>query len=910
MRKISTIILVLFITIAAVSAQTRVRGVVKLPGGVIPVKSIKVTLLNQNISTQTNSSGEFVFSFINAGDEEISFTADGYFNQIKLIKIIDNITNDLGEFYLVVDNQQEMKQETVMQLSESALDGDDTRSQSISGSLSSRGDVYNSQTSYSFSPMRFRLRGYDQNYETTYINGVMFNGLLRGEFNYSGLGGLNDAMRNQEETTGLTPNNYSYGNIGSTTNINTRATNYAAGSKASLAYSNRSYNLRAQYTYGTGLMSNGWAFAGSAVVRWAEKGIIDGTFYNSAGYFLSAEKVFGKHSISLVTYGAPTKRAQQSASTQEAFDLAGSIYYNSYWGYQDGEIRNSRIVNSYDPTTILSHEFKISDKTTLRSGLAYHYNLYSSSALNFYNAPDPRPDYYRNMPSNQQDPTAASWLADLWTNDVNTRQLNWNALCRSNMVNNNIAFSDTARYSLEGRHSNLQELMFNSTLVSQLSEKNKLTAGVQLKQAKSTHFKTMDDLLGGSQWVDIDQFAERDFPTDPNIIQNDLNNPNRIIKKGDKFGYDFDVNIRHASAFIQNEWVLPQLDLFYAFQVSYSDFYRYSRMKNARDPRVKDNTWTEAGKKWYSTNPSLKAGIAYKIDGRNKLNFNIAGETRAPQVFNSYVSVRVKDAAVPMKNEEVMTGDLNYSFIYPSFRGRVSGFYTQTNKSSDLFGYYDDEKQTFVNFMLSDMKKTYKGIELGLSYKLNSSFSVSAAGTYADYRYMSNALGIKSPENGSFADVLDTVMIKGLHIATGPQMAANITLDYFHPKMWFVDITLNYFDNNYLDFAPNRFQKANMALYTNSEIKQALATQEKLKSGFMLDASVGKVIYLKNRNSINFNLSASNILNNREMISGGYQQARLPLNDKVIDVNALNKFTNKYYYAWGFNLFFNVGMRF
>ena len=36
--------------------------------------------------------------------------------------------------------------------------------------------------------------------------------------------------------------------------------------------------------------------------------------------------------------------------------------------------------------------------------------------------------------------------------------------------------------------------------------------------------------------------------------------------------------------------------------------------------------------------------------------------------------------------------------------------------------------------------------------------------------------------------------------------------------------------------------------YTTDEAKAALGTQEKLKGGFLLDASVGKMIYLKNLN--------------------------------------------------------------
>lgn len=92
------------------------------------------------------------------------------------------------------------------------------------------------------------------------------------------------------------------------------------------------------YTYSTGLMNNGWAFTGSFGYRWAKEGNIDGTFYNSFSYFLAAQKVFNEqHSLSISTWGAPTERGQQGASTEEAYYLANSHYYNPNWGYQNGE---------------------------------------------------------------------------------------------------------------------------------------------------------------------------------------------------------------------------------------------------------------------------------------------------------------------------------------------------------------------------------------------------------------------------------------------------------------------------------------------------------------------------------------------------------------------------------------------
>ena len=87
---------------------------------------------------------------------------------------------------------------------------------------------------------------------------------------------------------------------------------------------------------------------------------------------------------------------------------------------------------------------------------------------------------------------------------------------------------------------------------------------------------------------------------------------------------------------------------------------------------------------------------------------------------------------------------------------------------------------------------------------------------------------------------------------------------------------------------------------------------------FKLDLSIGKLIYLPNRQSISINLSCSNITNNIHFKTGGYQQARLPRAtqqgvsediNSVITPNAW-KFPAKYYYAWGANFYLTATYKF
>ena len=87
---------------------------------------------------------------------------------------------------------------------------------------------------------------------------------------------------------------------------------------------------------------------------------------------------------------------------------------------------------------------------------------------------------------------------------------------------------------------------------------------------------------------------------------------------------------------------------------------------------------------------------------------------------------------------------------------------------------------------------------------------------------------------------------------------------------------------------------------------------------FIIDASVGKLIYLPKRQSVSINLSVSNLTNNTHFKTGGYQQARLPrgvlqkqpdYHNSVITANAW-KYPSKYYYAWGINFFLTVTYKF
>ena len=1085
-------------------AQTSLKGRVIDDATQTPVVGARITLANQNISTTTNASGDFLLLYLDAMDEEVLIEAEGYMATLELINLKENQANELVTVQLQQDVVTQTQDEILLNLTEEEMTDDEGRSQAQASSSSASTDVFNSTTSFAWSTARYRNRGYNSTAETYYIEGLPFNSAERGQFNYSAMGGLNDASRYKEVLNPMEASDFSFGGLGQSTNYMMGASRYAQGWKVGAAGTNRNYKARLNATYSSGVMSNGWAITAQIAYRFSpyvdNKGIIgEGIKYYSLGYFFTAERVWDNARLKLITFGAPTERGQNAAVTQEVYDLTGSNNYNPYWGYQNGKVRNSRIVKSYDPTVIAAYEWKIDEQQKLKAAVGYHYSMYSNSALNYFNAPDPRPDYYRNLPSAMWDGQIANpwyetsadqlyradgtpygyglfigedmmgnylgsaWIADdgnlvgpsvnkeqyntlvnLWkTRDNKTTQIDWNNIYAANYANNANDPTASARYFIERRHNDIQEATAAINYQNTQFEHLKMTAGLEGRFSQGIHYKTVDDLLGGNQWIDIDAFADRDIKElasnsgftqeDIKLIrQNETREGYELNKKdGDRFGYDYRINMGNLKAWFQNEWTFHEIDLYYALQLNFNSMQRTTNMINGRawyltklavEQGDAENYWKYYGKSaferidagdatiqnvgntivgdaHYFLDPAFKLGLVYKINGRNRLKLNALAETTAPYARDAYISQRVHDRVVDniythdnaksladfyASSEKVASADLTYEFNYPIVRGRVTGFFTQSWNGTELNGYYDDEARTFVNQALTGIDKRYLGIEAALAVKLGTYFTLTGAASVGDYRYTSDANSVTSAENGMpmtqdqgtmdlVFETRDKVLLKGLKLSSGPQVNASLKLSFFHSKMWFADVTVNYHDWNYLSVAPSRRMQglytgrrtdgtavngwfgdtyANAiettdgldlrvdvdangnAVYENAVLdangvpvlkypfnlmtmQESLAATNPLNR-FTVDASVGKLIYLKNRQSVSINLSVTNLTNNTHFKTGGYQQARLPravrqgqldYHNSSITANAW-KYPSKYYYAWGINFFLTVTYKF
>ncbi len=897
-----------------------------------PLEDVKVTVTIEKkdtpISLLTDKSGDFKFSIESGSTINLIFEKNHFAVFSKALKNVTQSTT--------IDN---IKMEATIETNEEDLipvvnlnETDDTDDESnISSVLTSSRDPFLNTAAFAFGSARFRIRGYDYRYSTVYFNGVPVNDIERGGVSWSSWGGLNDVMRNRTVSLGLAPTEFGYGGIGLNTTIDTRAISQRKQLRASYAISNRSYRNRAMITYSTGPLKGGWAVSASGSRRWANKGFVEGTFYDAYSYFLSVDKKIGNsQSLNMTIFGSPRDRGKQGAATKELYDLAGTNYYNSYWGYQNGKVRNSRVSHAHLPTAILRHDWKISDKANLITAISFQKGSNGATALDWYEAPDPRPDYYRYLPSYATDEQAAAVEAVL-RKDPTLLQIKWEKLYAANRgsyaeienangVAGNTVSGKRALYVVEDRRYDPTRLNAATTLEAYLSKKLILTAGLTYQKHETHNFKVMEDLLGGDFYVDIDKFAAFNAGGDTDFIQNDLDTPNKIIKEGDRFGYDYVMHINRFNGWAQLQLKLNKWNFFAAGNVGSTTFWREGMVRNGKFP---DSSMGVSDKPSF-TEFGGKAGVTYKMNGRNYLFVNGSIDNQAPLARHGFVSARTRNQTVDgLETSLVQSVEGGYQMKAPKAKVKVIGYFTNIFDmiSSNSF-YLDNAIPTstgtsggFVNYITKNIDVISTGVEIAGEVEVLPSLKLKAVAAIGQ-TYYTNRPNVTVYLDEKAEQLRQTeVYIKNFNLSSGPKNAYNLGLNYSGKGHWFASLNFNYFDNNWLGFYPERRTLEAVAntsdpqydldfIERGSELWNKIIDQDKAPAGFTLDLFCGKSFKIDWDNYIYVNVGINNILDKTDLVTGGYEQNRFDFRNKDVD-----RYPNRYYYGYGRNYYISVTYR-
>ena len=808
----------------------------------------------------------------------------------------------------------ELQDETAFTFTEAQLEDNESATQNITV-ISSNRNVYANEAGYRFSPSRFKYRAYGAKYNEMYVNGNPVNDIERGLFSYSLVGGLNNQTRGRESSLPFEDNNYSMSALGGSGNYNFRPSNFATGQRASLAFANRSYNIRAMYTYNSGVMDNGWALTGSLTYRWGNGiGTVEGTSYNSLSYFLGAEKLINdQHSVSLVTWGNQTQRGAQRGATDEMYWIAGTHYYNPNWGYQDGKKRNSRIVHDFSPSALLTWDWKMDEKTKLVTSLLGKYTMYSNSRLAYNGGTNPDPDYYSLMPSyyfNVWNPEAdlfrdltalESWQAayDYLSASEENRQINWDRLYYANSLM--AAEGQDAMYYVQRAHDDQLTISLASKIEKQLTNSSSLNGGLQLIRNVGMHYQTMDDLLGNAKFHNINTYAVKDYGSNsPNVFydMNEGTSP-KEVKVGDTFGYDYRILVNKAQAWASYAKDFTYTHFFAAGRLAGTTMQRDGKMRNGM---AADNSYGKSGTAKF-LDGGLKSGISVTLPYGQAVTLGVGYEWKTPAPRTAFAAAQINnDFVKDLKQEKIASAEFGYQWKNSLLSLNLNAYYAEMKDVTEQSLFYSDIESSFAYVSLSNIKKKYYGVELGLNIKATEWLNVKTLGTVSEAKYTNNAdLRMLLSNSGSYVDEL--CITDGMREGSTPLTAGSIDLNC-HYRNWYIDLIGNYYDNIYMYFAPISRRETEVPKSTvNGKKVYNSPDQCKGDGGFMLDASIGRTFRLKHGRRIGFNLAVTNILNNIKICTGGMEQNRLDTKQEQERTNNAYRFQQspRKFYANGIN---------
>ena len=680
--------------------------------------------------------------------------------------------------------------------------------------------------------------------------------------------------------------------------------------RSSAGFSFSSRNMPYTVAFATAhKLSKDWSLATNLTARTGRDLHIDGVFGNSLEFNAVVAKSWSnKHNLSLALFAKPSMRSTRLASTQEAFRLTGNNLYNPAWGYQNGKVRNARIRREFLPTTFVGYEGEINKRTKLDLAVALVAGIEKYSSLDWFDAQTPAPDNYRYMPSYFYDEddifhsVESAWLS----NDTRYTQIDFDGLIATNRLN-----SGKAVYAISDRVSRTLRTSLRGGMTT-LLEKSSISYGLDISTANYRNYKQMRDLLGADHTIDLDYFL-RDDDTFGNLLQNNMASPNRYIREGDRFGYDYAIRSNNISVFATYRYSTERLDLDIAAKVGYCDI---SRRGFYRKELFADNSLGVSRHLKFSPY-SLRLKTDYLIANNHLISATIATEATPCNEEDLFLQSQYNNRIID--NPTMRTsydGEVRYTFQKPNFAINTTLFISTELNDTQVRHIYDDLLREYSDVVMSGIKTLCYGLEVEAEYRFADHFATTAALSLGRYKYASNSLVTiySDASNTLLADHVES-HIKGLSLGNAPQVAVTAGLSYYN-KGWCATISANYADLRYIEPSMVMRTERVLAMTTSPEQRKSLYKQEKLREAFTIDISLSKSLYLNRlnkkiysttavprfedrypRSRFIFRIGVRNLLGSTDLVYSAYESSRLSRH-KLANEYIYNRQASRYMYAY------------
>lgn len=847
------------------------KGTIK---GIITDKSTGESLIGANVTyapgkgVVTGLDGDYTME-LPYGDYTLTISYVGFDPQNKNItinKAVQTINFSLNytmlsEVEVVGDMAKTRETPVAFSNIESIKMEEELASQDIPLILNATPGVYATQQGGGDGDSRINIRGFNQRNVAVMLDGVPVNDMENGWVYWSNWFGLDVVMQKTQVQRGLGKSKLAIPSVGGTINLQTKG----IGAKPQYTLKQEmgsDWFMRTSFGMTTGKMKNGWGVTAAASYKRGD-GWVDRTWTEGWFYFVRIDKDLGKHHLSFKAMGAPQEHGQRSYKKSIAqFDTTYALEH----GVKREDFLPTIPLNlgtKYNPNWGWLERYTIKDGEkypALNQPLNEKKNYYFKpmfSLSDFWNVND---NLYVSNIAYLSIGTGGGTGVDNYVNPTSEGQVNFQALYDANYNDprfNKNRVSDGFLYSARNDHFWYGLL---STFSLNLNEFWTLSGGLDLRHYKGQHFREIYDLLGG------------------NYIGQESPNPNEPLAAeakrgvGDIINYHNDGIVNWSGLFTQMEYSKDKLTAFVNLTGSYSgykriDYFKFTdetieainssdSLKKVYEQRCKKigSDFNSAMKgqesewKWIAGG-TVKGGANYNINDHMNVFANFGYLSKAPR-FNNVFDYN-NQLYREIKNENVMAGELGYSFYTNKMTFNFNSYYTVwENKPADYTPVIQIDDESYrVN--INGMNARHMGVEFEFAYQITDKIKLESLLSIGDWTWTSADSARIYDDNQKLVDVryFDA---KGIYVGDAAQLQNRESLRIEPIKNVYLTGVFTYFGKNYSNFDPLNLDPVNNpgSFDENGNPKQSW----KIPDYYIFDLHAGYTFKTKD---IRFNLRGS-----------------------------------------------------
>ncbi len=517
---------------------------------------------------------------------------------------------------------------------------------------------------------------------------------------------------------------------------------------------------------------NHWQSSLGIVLQHMPSWMATASYKESIGLVYGLEKqLTPKNSIGFSLIWNYSDQSKIATTVKEAFNLAKQNTYNPTWGWLNFKPYFPNTKQSNAPVITFRYQHNYSENNYYKFNQSIIIGRQSSSSLEWTQTADPRPDYYRYLPSNLNDALLKNELTNWYFAHPENLQINFDKILQINKSSND----HRSYYIVNQQNSDLFLLNGSFLYAKYFGNEFNLISGVKYLYHHISYSNQVKDLLGGSYYLNYNNWINDDGLNAS--FQNDIIHPDRKISASETWGPNYALTSGQVYPWVQLNKKYARFETIFGMGYGLQTIFRHGYNTNGLFPLSafgkSNNIWSVA--------KDFKVQLLYKFSGRLYFRSIAFLKWELPTIENIFIDPSFNAITAPYLKSVYHNGvDISIFYRTPALKLFISAYSYNTYHNSITRMFYHDQFASFAYGIAGNINKSNTGFEISAEMPIFQKMQMTFVSTLQKNIFSNNPQFQLLSINDLQPLANGILHLQNLAAETSPSFANALTLQY-HP---------------------------------------------------------------------------------------------------------------------------------